>query len=107
MYIYLILFFLLYLIGRYLFLSLPLREGNIDEDIDEEITKGVSSVLNEVVDNVEDDVVDDVDNNSDYSVPSMETIRDQLQDLQRQSISQADEIEILNNDVKNLTPSQI
>jgi len=94
MYIYLILFFLLYLIGRYLFLSIPLIEGN-----KEETRKKVGLQLNEGVE-VEDEVVDV--NDSDYGVPSMKTILDQLQELQRQSLSQAGQITDLNTRVNTL-----
>ena len=105
MYIYLILFFLLYLVGRYLFFSIPLREGNSDEDdVGSNVYDQLLSEDNNIVDNDDSNIVD---NDKDYELPSMETINTQLNNLNTQSLSQENQIKYLYDDIKNLLGKDI
>ena len=101
MYIYLILFFLLYLVGRYLFFSIPLREGNSDED---DVGSNVYDQLldNNIIDDVGDDDNSDEEGDKVYELPSIETIRTQLQSLNIQSEAQQEQIGRLETSVMNL-----
>jgi len=92
------------LIGRYLFLSLPLKEGlDDDDDYDDDIVNNVGNLLGEKDNNIVDDDNDsDQEGNNDYSVPSMTTIHDQLKELQIQSKSQGAQITDLNTRVNTL-----
>ena len=96
MFIYLFLFFLLYLIGRYIFFSV--KEGLEDN---QNIAGKVNDLLGK------QDVEED-DNNSDdeddmYKDPSMTTVFAQLPILQAQSLAQEEQIERLNEELMELT----
>jgi hypothetical protein len=95
MFIYLFLFFLLYLIGRYLFFS-------IKEEFESGMVDKVSAVLDGDEEEEEEEDEDDT-----YKEPSMVDVFAKLPLLQAQSLSQQEEIERLNEEVMELSGTQI
>lgn len=95
MFIYLFLFFLLYLIGRYIFFSV--KEGL---EGDQNIGGKVGDLFG--TQNVEEDYDEDVSDDM-YKDTSMTTVFAQLPILQAQSLAQEEQIERLNEELMELT----
>lgn len=94
MFIYLFLFFLLYLIGRYIFFSV--KEGLEDN-------QNIAGKVNDLLGKQEDEGDDEDDEDDVYKDPSMTTVFAQLPILQAQSLAQEEQIERLNEELMELT----